>query len=412
MEFLSVLLILFIATRFCGEIAARLGQPVMLGELFAGVVIGLLARQFGDLGPDFVANASENLLRHIVDLAIFFVMLSAGIEMRPREIAEASAASFSVALGGVVVPLVLGVGLGWLFLPASPARLVQCLFIGTALAITAVPVAIKMLMDMQLLHTRLGEVIVSAAIFDDIFGLILLAALTAAIGTGGLPDVGGLALLVGQVLLFLAVVTVFGLFVFPLAGRLSKRLEEPEGAFGLLLIAALAYAVLAELLGMHFILGAFAAGLFFGRRTVDAETYDAVRTKVSGITSGFLAPIFFASIGLRVDMTAMVHVPVFTLALIAAAFAGKLIGAGLPARWSGLSGRDSLAVGTGMSVRGAVELIVADVALEAGLFAQPDPAPPEVAHLFSAVVIMALVMTLVAPIVLRWIVLSRRAPPG
>ena len=375
------------------------------------MVIGVLARQFSGLGPESLANAPENLLRHVIDLAIFFLMLMAGIEMRPRELAAASASSFSVALGGVIVPLVLGVGLGWLFLPDSPAKLVQCLFIGTALAITAVPVAIKMLMDMKVLHTRLGEVIVSAAIFDDIFGLVLLATLTAMIGTGALPDVGGMFMLAGQVVLFLVLVTVLGLFVFPLAGRLSKRLEEPEGAFGLILIAALAYAVLAELLGMHFILGAFAAGLFFGRRTVDAETYDAVRAKVSGITSGFMAPIFFASIGLRVDVSALAHIPAFTLALIAAAFVGKLIGAGLPARWSGLSARDSLAVGTGMGVRGAVELIVADLALEAGLFALPDPAPPEVAHLFSAIVFMALTTTLVAPLVLRWILLFRRAPP-
>ncbi|MDJ0947649.1 MAG: cation:proton antiporter [Alphaproteobacteria bacterium] len=402
MEFLAVLLILLIATRFCGEIATRLGQPVMVGELLAGVAIGALAQQFTAAVPALLIGAHDNSLRHVIDLAICFLMLLAGIEMRPREIADASGTSLAVALGGVAVPMALGVALGWLSLPESPVKLVQCLFLGTALSITAVPVAIKILMDLGALHTRTGEVIVSAAIFDDIFGLALLATLTAFMRTGELPGVDGLVLLGANVLLFFAVVTVMGLYVFPWAGRVSKRLQEPEGALGLLLIAALSYAVLAELLGMHFILGAFAAGLFFGRHTVDPDTYDSVRLKVSGITSGFMAPIFFASIGLRVDLSAAIHVPVFTAVLIGAAMLGKLVGAGLPAFWCGLKPREAACVGAGMSVRGAVELIVADVALEAGLFALPDPPPPVVAHLFSAVVLMAMVTTIVAPMFLRW----------
>lgn len=411
MEFLAVLLVLLIATRFCGEIAVRLGQPAMVGELLAGVLMGVALAQAREFTDGLLSETPEELLRHIIDLAIFFVMLMAGIEMRPGELAEAPATAFGVAAGGVAVPLALGFGLGWAFLPDSPVKIVQSFFLGTALAITAVPVAIEMLMDLGRLHTRLGEVIVSAAIFDDMLGFILLAALTAMIGTGALPGFAGLLLLGGKVLLFLAVVAVMGLFVFPRVGRFSRRLQSAEGAFGLLLIAALAYSVLAEILGMHFILGAFAAGLFFGRQTVDETTYDGVRVKVSGITTGFMAPIFFASIGLRVDLSALVHVPLFTLVLIGAAFVGKLAGAGLPALWNGLSRREAFAVGTGMSVRGTVELIVADVALRAGVFSVPDPPPPVVANLFSAVVIMALVTTLVAPIVLRLLLARGPALP-
>ena len=184
--------------------------------------------------------------------------------------------------------------------------------------------------------------------------------------------------------------------------KFLKRLRAPESELGILLIGALGYAVLADALGMHFILGAFAAGLFFGRETVDPSTYDQVKTKISGFTTGFLAPIFFASIGFRAEFDVFAEIPVFTGLLICLAIVSKIAGAGLCARWRGLGARQSMAVGVGMSVRGSVELIVADVALRAGLFAQPDPPPPVVANLFSAVVVMAVVTTFLAPIVLRY----------
>ncbi len=401
MDILLVLLILLVAARGFGELAVRLGQPAMVGELLAGAALGALVAAHPDVVPTFAQFPAGDLFRGVIDLAIFFLVLLAGIEMRPEQIARASSSAFFVALGGMAVPLALGFGLGWIFLPESGVKLVQALFLGTALSITAVPVAIRMLMDMGRLHTRVGEIIVSAAIFDDIFSLVLLAMLTAMLGTGEPPTLSGLAGLIGQVLLFLAVVTGLGLFVLPRLGPLLIRIRVPERDVSLLLIAALAYAVTAEALGMHFILGAFAAGLFFGRRTATAQIYDRVKSKISGFTGGFLAPIFFASIGFRFEVTALVQVPVFTLLLIIAALAGKLAGAGLPAYWRGLDARSAACVGTGMSARGAVELIVADVALRAGLFAMPAPPPPIVANLFSAVVLMAIVTTVVAPIALR-----------
>ena len=158
---------------------------------------------------------------------------------------------------------------------------------------------------------------------------------------------------------------------------------------------------------MHFILGAFVAGLFFVRRTIDSDVYDSIRTSVTNFTTGFFAPLFFASIGLHLDLSAATEIPAFLIFLIAAAFLGKLIGAGVPAYATGFTVRDSIGIGSAMSARGAVELIVAGIALEAGLFAHPSPAPPEVAYLFSAVVIMALVTTILTPITLRPLLASK-----
>ncbi len=142
------------------------------------------------------------------------------------------------------------------------------------------------------------------------------------------------------------------------------------------------------------------AGLFFGRKTVNDATYEDVRNKTSAMTFGFLAPIFFASVGLNMDFSAIVTVPGFVVALLLAAFAGKFIGAGAAAHWAGLGKRQAVAVGVGMSARGAVELVIADIALEAGLFDVPD-ATPVIEHTFHAVVIMAILTTLVTPVLLK-----------
>jgi Kef-type K+ transport system membrane component KefB len=408
MEIFYVLLILLVITRAFGELAVRLGQPALVGELLSGIVLGAVIKLSPPSFPIMNSLTENEVFTAITDLGIFFLMLMAGLEMHPKEIAEKSKGALSIAVGGLVVPLLVGFLLGWFYLPPSDYRLAQILFIGTALAITAVPVAVKVLMDMGKLGSTAGKMIVSAAIVDDILGLLLLAVLTAVIRTGEMPQLAGLLKLTGQILLFMAIVTGIGLLILPRLERVidSSAIEEFE--FSALLAVAFAFAVLAEALHMHFILGAFAAGLFFTKRTMNADVFKGVKNRVSGITTGFLAPVFFASIGLHLDVAAFISIPVFLLVLIVAAIACKLAGAGLIAHWVGLSGKDSLIVGFGMSGRGAVELIIADIALRAGLFSQPQPTPAIVANLFSAIVIMAVVTTLITPIALRFLI-SREA---
>ena len=172
----------------------------------------------------------------------------------------------------------------------------------------------------------------------------------------------------------------------------------------MLLIGALAYAFLAEKLDMHFIIGAFLAGMFFHPKVVDIEIYERVQQQMSGITRGFLAPLFFVSVGLHLDFSALTAAPAFVATLVVIALISKLVGAGLPAYWVGLSSREALMVGAGMSARGAVELIVAGVALQAGLFLQPSPPPPVVHSMYSSIVIMALVTTVLTPFMLRLLI--------
>ena len=403
MEHALHLLLLIVAARLFGELFARAGQPASMGEIAAGIALALIAAS--PLAIPLIAELpSSPFLEVAAQFGIFFVVLLAGMEMRPHEIASQSAASLGVALGGVILPLASGFALAWAFLPETPLKFPQALLVGIALSISAVPVAVKVLMELRLLHERVGQMIVSAAIFDDVIGLVLLAVVLSVIETGAVPERGTMLALLGKVVLFFGVTTAAGLFLGPAFYRIAAQFRIPAPRFSALMSMALAFAVLAEALSMDFILGPFMAGLFFNAETVGKEAYAGVESSLRDVTDGLLAPLFFVSIGARVDLGAVEAIPVFLAALLATAFLGKLIGAGVPARLAGLPTRDAMAVGIGMSGRGAVELVVASIALEAGLFNQPDEL---VANLFSALVITAVATTMVMPPALRAMLRAR-----
>jgi Kef-type K+ transport system membrane component KefB len=401
MELLYVLLVLLTVTRLFGELAERLGQPMILGELIAGIALGLTVHTWSGTFPVLDSLPSNHVFIAITDLSIFFLMLLAGLELHPRAMVRGSGATFLIAVGGMILPLATGFGLAFWFIPPSDQHLAQSLFLGTALAVTAVPVSVRVLQDLRQLNGRIGRTIISAAVFDDMLSLALLAMLTAVIESGNMPDMEGIGVILGKVAIFLLIATLIGKFLFPLLGKLLKSTIAADFEFSALLVAALSFSLLAEALGMHFILGSFFAGLFFLRRTAAPEIFENVKSKLTTCTNGLFAPLFFASIGMNLDLSAMLHIPLFVIMLIAIAFFGKLIGAGLPAYLLGYNRREAMAVGVGMSARGAVELIIADIALRAGLFSHPQPVPELVENLFSAVVIMAVVTTVLTPLFLR-----------
>ncbi len=396
-----VLLVLLVVTRAFGEVAERIGQPALVGELIAGIALGVTVAAYSGTFPNLVNLADNEVFVAITELGMFFLMLFAGVEMQPQKVLQHSRGAIVVAIGGMVIPLVLGVGLGWLFLPDSDLWAPQCLFIGTALSITAVPATVRILMDLGQLDTPVGQTIISAAVFDDILSLILLAWLIGMIVVGAAPGLADIAWLVGKIVLFFVITAVVGLYLFPWGGRLVHHFKTQELEISAMLVGGFAFAVLAEALGLHFILGAFVAGLYFGRKTIDEKSYDRVRNTISALTFGFLAPIFFASIGFNLNLGALFGAPVFLATLILVAFFGKVIGAGGAAWAFGFQARESITIGIGMSPRGAVELVIAGIALKAGLFATGDTPSPIVENLFSAVVIMAVVTTIISPIILH-----------
>lgn len=403
LDILLIILILLVVTRVFGELAERAKLPTLVGELVAGICLGYLLLQFQHLAPSIWFTANSEIFAGLADLGMFFLMLLAGIRMEPLEFARSSKSAILIAIGGMLVPVGVGYALGAAVLPESSYKIAQSLFLGVALAITAVPVAVRMFMDLGALDSKVGKAVIAAALWDDLLSLFMIALLLGAIGSHATGDFALINLLpiVGKVLLFFAITIPVGLFIFPWIGKSFHHLSFPEVDFSMLLIGALAYAVLAEFFELHSIIGAFMAGMFFHPKSVDEAIYERVEQQMSGLTRGFLAPIFFVSVGFHLDFSSVGQVPGFVVALTLLALASKLLGSGIPAYWAGFSKRESLLVGVGMSGRGAVELIIAGVALEAGLFLQPDPPGLIVQSLFSAIVIMAIVTTVATPIALR-----------
>jgi len=400
---LLIILILLVVTRTFAEFAERAKLPALVGELVAGIFLGYALQRFQGLAPSIWFAANSDIFAGLAELGMFFLMLLAGIRMAPLDFTKSSRAAILIAVGGMLLPVSAGFALGSLVMPDSPLKVAQSLFLGVALAITAVPVAVRMFMDLGALHSRVGKAVIAAAIWDDLLSLFFMALLLAEIGNigAGTYRMESLLPVVGKVALFFALTIPVGLYVFPLLGRYFRHLSFPEVDFSMLLIAALAYAVLAEYLELHLIIGAFLAGVFFHPLVVDKEIYERVEQQMSGLTRGFLAPIFFVSVGFHLDFSSVSEVPVFVTVLTLLALASKLVGSGIPAYWAGFTPRESVLVGVGMSGRGAVELIIAGVALEAGLFLQPTPPGAIVESLFSAIVIMAIVTTVATPVVLR-----------
>lgn len=407
MEALAGLFIVFVFARLVGEGAERFGQPAAVGELLAGIVLGITLVYLGSAVPLLPALFHTEMIEMVAQAGIFFLLLSAGIDMQPRSIASHSSVSFVVAAGGALVPLGAGTWLAWEFLPPSDMRGVQAGFVGVALAITAIPTTVRVLAELGLLNTRVGQTMVAAAIFDDVIGLMLLAIITALIEGGHMPSIGELTLMLVKAGAFFLITGLIGVHIYPRLSRYMQVLKIASAEFAIVMAVALAYGVLAEVLGMHWIVGVFMAGLFFEPSRVGPRHYNEMRLVVGGITAGFFGPVFFASIGLAVDLTAITHAPVFLVALIALAIAGKLLGAGVPARLAGFSTREASAIGFGMSSRGAVELVVIAIAVESGLFLF-GAEDPIVQALPSALVLMAIVTTLVAPLALSALLGSKR----
>jgi Kef-type K+ transport system membrane component KefB len=408
LELFTALLVLLVLTRVLGTAAERLGQPASVGELGAGILLAAAAAWFAGKVPFLAWLMTSEAIDHVANFGIFFLVLLAGVELEPEELRRNSRSAFGVALGGMIVPLLGGLALGWAFLPESGFKQAQAFLIGVAMSISAIPATVKIFEDLGQLHARSGETVVAAAIFDDVFGLLALALLVALIETGHIPDILSLLFLVAKVAVFFAVTLALGVHVYPRVRRGLKIMEAAAMEFSFLVAVGLAYGLLAEALGLHWVLGAFMAGLFFEKSRVGPRTYTEMKMILTAITGGVLGPLFFASIGLRVDLAALVEVPVFVLLLIAVAILGKVAGAGLPALLSGMERREALAVGVGLSARGAVEMVIIGIAQRAGLFAQGDGSSAVVTHLFSALILMAAITTLITPIALRQLLGGRK----
>jgi len=387
---LSLLLILTVAW-ILGLGFSRIGLPVMLGELLAGIILGPPILDIIGISPG---------IELLAELGIFFVMFHTGMEMDPKELVEHIWASLSVAIGGFVLPFSLGFLITYLF----GGTVMQSLFVGLGVSITAIAVQAVILQSMQINRSRVGHIIMGAAIADDILALVALSTLLGFAKTGSV-QISTLLLIFLKVGGFFALTILIGHFVMP---PLTRRLTNEGGkAFMFAMAAALLMAYLAELAGLHLIIGAFLAGQFVREEIMDPKVYDAISSHFYSISYGFLVPIFFASLSFHLHFTWTSSFITFACLLILVAIVGKLVGCGIGAALFKYSFWESAVIGFGMNGRGAVELVVASVILGLSddlLKSKVISEPLLTTDQFSGLVLMAFVTTLLAPITLKWAV--------
>jgi Kef-type K+ transport system membrane component KefB len=390
MSLIEALLLLLVLSRVLGEIMERLGQPSMLGEIAAGILLGPSVLGVIQLTPEIKAMA---------DLSVFLLVFLVGMEMdlgvlwrafRGRG-AWVGAASFLIPLG---LGLLLGLAMGM--------TRIRAIFVGLCIAITALPVSVRILKDLGKLQTDIAQRIVSAAVTNDVASLLLLGIILNVKGgstTQGLLVSVGLAL--AKALVFMGALLLVSRLIRRAVGRFRRpkniidpllaRLKGKEPLFAVVLLFVFAFATFAEVLGLHFIVGAFFGSMLLSHAVLGKKNFEEVQKTASNVTMGFLGPIFFAAIGLQFD-AASLRSWRLVIAVLVVAFFAKVAGGYVGGRLAGLTGDQSWTLGAGLNGRGIMELVIANVALANAFIGE---------ELFTALVLMAVITTVATPPLLK-----------
>ncbi|HEX7119339.1 MAG TPA: cation:proton antiporter [Longimicrobiales bacterium] len=402
--------VLLFSARAMGEIARRLGQPSVVGEILAGILLGpsLLSGLFPALGAWIVPHDAlgGHLLEVISLVGALFLLLITGLETDLGLIRQHARTAIGVSFGGIVVTFTSGLALGWLLpadllaQPGTDQRLVFALFVATAMSISAIPVIAKVLMDMNLMRRDIGQTIIAAGMSDDTTGWILLSIVAGLAGTGAITA-GAVSKSIGSVAIFMVVSFTLGRWLVKrLLDFVQDEVRSDDRLVTLVVVLTFAWGALTQALGLEAVLGAFVMGILFGQMP---RLPESVHHRLITASLAVFTPIFFAVAGLKVDARALLEPRLLgiTLLVIAVASGGKLVGTYLGARLIGR--RDhwtALSFGAGLNARGAMEIIIATIGLELGILSQ---------DMFSIIVVMAMATSLMAPPALRW-VLARVKP--
>lgn len=388
-KFLLDVALILLSTKILGLITRKLQLPQVVGALLAGLIFGPAVLNI--IQPtDFLSSLSE--------IGVIVIMFSAGMSTDIKELKRAGTSGFLVALIGVLVPLGMGTLLGFLFSPgeSDPSQVLQHVFIGTILTATSVSITVETLKEIGKLNTKVGNTILAAALIDDVLGLVVLTVVTSLAG-----DSVNVALVLLKILLFFVFVAVMAFAGIKLFTWYENRFQKNLHRFPLLaFVLCLLMAFLAEVVfGVADIIGAFAAGVIVANTPRGAY----IESKFQPLSYLLLTPIFFASIGLEVELPAMSwQIVLFAVLLVLVAILSKLVGCGLGAKAFGFTWRESVQVGLGMACRGEVALIVANRGASMGLM-------PE--SYFGPIIIMVVCCAVFTPIALKLAFRSKRGTP-
>ena len=398
--FIAQIVLLLVCGRLLGEGMQRIGQPAVMGQLIAGILLG--PSVLGALWPDLQHAAfpsgreQKSMIDAVSQLGILMLLLLTGMETDLSLVRKSGRAAFSVSVTGIAVPFACGFGLGELLpdalLPNPGQRLITSLFLGTALSISSVKIVAMVVREMNFMRRTVGQVIVASAIIDDTIGWTIMA-ITFGLALHGGIDPGSVAQSILGTALFLAASFTFGRrVVFRLILWANDSLVSDMPVITTILVITGLMALITHAIGVHTVLGAFVAGILIGQSPILTRHIDE---QLRGLIVALFMPVFFGLAGLSTDLGVLGDPSLLLLSLgfIVIASVGKFTGAFLGGAIGGLTWRESLALGCGMNARGSTEVIVASLGLSMGALSQ---------SLFSMIVAMAVVTTMAMPPMLRW----------
>lgn len=392
LPFFANLLLLLVLARVLGEVMERFKQPAMIGEILAGVV----------LGPTVLNVMVRNEeLTAISELGVFLLVIIAGLEIDVREIAKTSRGrNLITSLLAFLIPI----GSGFAVATAFDLALVPAIFVGLCVAITALPVSVRILMDLGQLKSEIGQRIIAVAIFDDVLALTILGVLLDVNNAANSSiNVLGVAIgiTLGKILLLLAGL----IFAYRLINKFTDRdnfielqldklllfMRGKESLLAIMFAFILIFASLTEAVGLHFIIGAFFASMLLSKELLGVAHFQEFEKTTHGMAMGFLAPIFFAGIGLEFQFSSITEWGLL-FAIIGVSFLSKIVGGYIGGRFAGLRHRKALTLGIGLNARGIMELVIANIAYREGLIG---------VQIFSILVIMGVFTTINTPMLLK-----------
>ena len=398
--FVAQLALLMLVGRLLGELMLRMKQPAVMGQLIAGLALGpsLLGALFPDLQHTIFPAAKEQkaMLDAISQFGVLTLLLLTGMETDLRLVRRTGGTSAIASLAGIVVPFACGVALGEALpdslLPDPGKRLITSLFLGTALSIASVKIVATVIREMNFMRRTIGQVILASAIIDDTIGWMITAVIFS-LALQGHVDMLSLAQSVLGTLAFMGLsLTIGRRVVFIIIRWVNDVFASDFAVITAILLIMCAMALITDLIGVHTVLGAFVAGILIGESPILTRHIDE---QLRGLVMAFFMPVFFGTAGLSADLTILKDPSLLflTLGLIAIASIGKFGGAFAGGKLAGLTYRESFALGTGMNARGSTEVIVATIGLSMGALSQ---------NLFTMIVTMAVITTVVMPPTLRW----------
>ncbi len=393
------LLVILAAARILGRLAQRVGQPAVIGELAAGLILG--PSILGRIAPDamnwlFPEDPAQTAMLFTVGwIGVLLLLVVTGFETDLGLISRLGRAATLVSTGSLVVPALAGLAVGWLipiaFVGGNTERWIFALFIAAALSISSLPVIAKILSEMGMMRRDFGQLTLAAGMANDVVGWIALGFIAGLAQAGGI-QLDKLAFTVGGVtLFFIAAFTIGQRGVDRALRSVRENGNDPLHGLTVVIMTALVFGVITQWLHVEAVLGAFIAGVILNRsRYADHDLIRPVET----MTAAVFAPIFFATAGLRIDLGLLAdgETIIWAGVVLVAASVSKFVGSIAGARMSGLATREGAALGVGLNARGALEIVIATVGLSLGVLNDRS---------YTVIVLMAMATSMAAPPMLR-----------